>query len=142
MCFYVPNKTVLRTFEFWDSDVLGVFRRAGLSKSLPPPYEENCKLDITKNMGTAPEILYPTAGVVYSLQGNEEVKIPLQAITDSDAGKLYWFIDNKYVIESVPHETVFLNVKDLGLTRKLYEVKVIDNLGRFAVQELRIGRGG
>ena len=138
-CFYAPNKTVLQTFEFWDSDVLGVFRQAGLSKLLPPPFEENCKLDITKNIGTAPEILYPTAGVVYSLQGGEKVKIPLQAAADSDVQKLYWFVNNKYITDSAPHETVFFDADDLELTRKRHEVKVIDNLGRFAVQELLVG---
>jgi penicillin-binding protein 1C len=143
-CFYDPQKTVLQTFEFLDSDLLKIYSRAGITKKTPPAFEDDCPLDITRNLGQVPSITLPAAGVAYNVWGEEEIsQIPFQAVADSDVQQLHWFVQDKYVASSAVHEVVFWQVKARDLSAagssREYEVKVVDNFGRFAVRKMKIG---
>ncbi|CAN5612478.1 penicillin-binding protein 1C [soil metagenome] len=118
-------------FEFWPSDLLQIFRLAGIPRKTPPPFAPNCKILATQAEGIAPTIVSPRREVVYSMRVTEgrtkeqaEI-VPLAAVADGDAKKLHWFIGGRYLGQSEPQKP-YLWKPNPGH----YVVRVVDDLGR------------
>lgn len=121
-------------YEFWSSDLLAIFRQAGIPRRVPPSYEPGCKMDETASRGVGPRITSPRDEVVYSLRIadlNEE-RIPLTAVTDADSRIVRWFINEEYLGESVSGQPYFWKP---GAGK--FVVRVVDDLGRTSYREVR-----
>jgi penicillin-binding protein 1C len=89
--------------EFWPSDLLDLFGKAGLPRQLPPPFLPGCdNPERSARRGRAPVILSPRPGVAYTVQAHEDAShsLSLRAQADSDARKVYWFVDRELVGQS------------------------------------------
>lgn len=113
-------------FEFWPSDLEQVFIEAGIPRRKPPTNAacENAGM----SEGSQPRITSPLRSAIYvmRLSGHENLRIPLAAAADADAGTLYWFVDNAYVGRSRPGEPVYWQPPTAGDFR----VRAVDDLDR------------
>ncbi len=116
--------------EFWPSDLLRLFRQAGLPRRRPPAFEPGCALAGVEP-GAAPAIRSPLAGVSYELAPQGELAIPFTASTDADAAWLYWFVDQALVGRKAPGQPLLW----LGRPGR-YLVRVVDDRGRSDSREL------
>lgn len=133
-CRHTPPTTELKIYEFWPTDVLNAFERAGLSKKTPPPFLKSCDVTISQQ-GVPPQIIYPISNIIHLVRSHklEDEKIILKASTDPDARLIYWFMDGALLGQSTPNET--LAIKAIIGT---HEIKAVDDLGRSSVKKLRI----
>ena len=125
-------------FEFWPSDLLQVFRLAGIPRKGPPAYQKNCSLVETQGIGVAPNITSPKKDVIYTLRvptGNfvPETPIPLQAVADGDVKKLSWFVGSELVGQSEPQKPLLWKAHP-----GRFIVRVVDDLGRNDSRELEV----
>ncbi len=134
-CFHEPPRTELQTYEFWPSDLLALFRSAGISRRLPPPFEADCSLNLASSSGAAPQIRAPDANITYTLRSAQrsEERIPFSAIADTDSDTLYWFVNDRFVGQSDIGE-VFFWQPDVGS----FDVRVVDDHGRAAHSQLMV----
>ncbi|MCL2485060.1 MAG: penicillin-binding protein 1C [Endomicrobia bacterium] len=133
--YYIPEKTNIAVFEFWDSEILEIFKMAGVTHRIPPRYMPDIEIGQITVYGNPPRINLPTQNIIYTLRVEdfENETIPFRADTDSDAKIIYWFLDNRYIGQSRPG-TVLLAKAEAGL----YTVKAIDDLGRASQIRLRV----
>ena len=91
-------------FEFWPSDLLALFDQAGLPRKTPPPFLPGSAVDSLARRGNAPRIISPKTDVVYSLgrDGDANRALSLQAETEPDVAKVYWFADRTFLGVSKP----------------------------------------
>lgn len=142
---YIDKKTGMRAcsegrenateevYEFWSSDLLKIFRQAGIPRRLPPPYHPSCKIEQLTQLGKPPQITSPRTQLSYQYQPGKPEKIPFMAVTDTDVQKLYWFIDESFIGESKQGKALFWRLKP-----GKYTVRVIDDHGRGDARELRV----
>ena len=118
-------------FEFWPTDLLQLFRRAGIPRRSPPPFESGCNSSIQEVTGLAPQITSPRTLVSYSLRVAEggdtasQEGVPLIAVADADARTLHWFIDADYVGKTDPQKPLMWKPRPGH-----FVVRVLDDLGR------------
>ncbi|MDP1603808.1 MAG: penicillin-binding protein 1C [Legionella sp.] len=118
----IDNKTGLRTchfnenthfeiYEFWPSDLLKIFKQAGIQRRTPPFYEPDCTLN--NNTGLRPQITSPQSEISYIVRANTTQKnqIPLSAVTDADVKNLYWFINDAFLARTQPGQSFFWNAR-------------------------------
>lgn len=136
---YVNSRTGLRAciddgpgtrpevYEFWPSDLLAIFRQAGIPRRVPPPFEPGCGMDVMASKGFGPRITTPQEGVLYSLRASKltEERLPLAAVTDADTRMVHWFANEVYLGESASGEPFFWAAKP-----GKYVVRAVDDLGR------------
>ncbi len=118
---------VTEVYEFWPSNLLSLFRQAGLPRRTPPPFAEDCSLTDTATTGMAPRIRTPQSTVVYSLRPRQlaDERIAFQASADADAQKLFWFVDDRFLGSSPPGKALLWQPRP-----GRYQVRVVDDLGR------------
>jgi penicillin-binding protein 1C len=93
------------TYEFWPSDLLKLFREAGLARRTPPPYLPGTQPDAaTWQQGQPPRILSPRPGAVYALNPATADQVPLQARTETGVEQIYWFADKQFIGKSTPRD--------------------------------------
>jgi penicillin-binding protein 1C len=134
---YVETKTGLRAcnnrvedttekvYEFWSSDLLKIFKKAGIPRRVPPPYHPGCDIDEISQQGKKPMITSPRTRLSYQFRPGKKQTIPFMAVSDSDVKKLYWFIDESFIGTSKPGKTLFWDARP-----GQYLVRVIDDQGR------------
>lgn len=134
-CYHEPPRTTLQTYEFWPSDLLALFRSAGISRRSPPPFEADCSLNLASNTGSAPEIRAPDAKITYTLRSaqRDDERIPFSAVADTDTDVLYWFVNDRFVGQSDKGEVFFWR-PDVGQ----FDVRVVDDHGRAAHSRLAV----
>lgn len=144
---YIDKKTGLRAcrfdsattkkdvYEFWPSDLISLFRQAGIVKRQPPIYLESCSINETGTRGLAPVITSPSSLIRYTVRASKlkDEVLPFTATTDSDSNYLYWFIDNRFV-GKVDRDTPFFWHPEVGT----FNVKVVDDLGRGSSNKVRV----
>ena len=112
-------------YEFWPSDLLKLFERAGLPRCSPPPFLPGTESDLTARSGNPPKIVSPSEGNATVLDTSGE--IPLRAKTDADVREIYWFADKSFIGKS--RATDMLGWKS---TRGSYQLIALDDHGRSA----------
>jgi len=126
-CSFDPENTRVEVFEFWPSDILRLFRKAGIAIRRPPRWSDDCSLDTRSASGVAPHITSPSSGLTYyvrpDLLGDE--RIPLEATTDGDVEWLYWFANDRFIAK-VRRDQPFFWHPGLGD----YTIVAVDDLGR------------
>ena len=131
----MPPDTVMKSFNFWPSDVLQAYEKAGISVRRPPAFKENCEEVDTFGQGRAPQIVSPADGsrFLLNLRGNKKEKIALKAVLDADAENVYWFVNNLFSGQSKAGE-----VLEVQLRPGINGIKAVDDRGRSSVVSVEI----
>lgn len=97
---HIDENTRFEVFEFWSSDLLYIFKKAGIQRHTPPFFEPNCLL--SGNAGINPQITSPQAGLSYIIRADSQQNnnIPLTAVTDAGIAYVYWFINENFVAKT------------------------------------------
>jgi penicillin-binding protein 1C len=89
-------------YEFWPSDLLKLFERAGLPRRSPPPFLPGSESEFVARLGNPPKIISPADGSALLAASSRE--IPLRAKTDADVREVYWFADKTFIGKSSASE--------------------------------------
>jgi penicillin-binding protein 1C len=85
-------------YEFWPSELLALFQRAGLPRRSPPPFLDGVNQDHFVQSGKPPQIISPAAGQSFEIvRATSDAAIPLRAKTDGDVRELYWFANKVFL---------------------------------------------
>jgi penicillin-binding protein 1C len=85
---YSKSETRFEVFEFWSSDMLKLFREAGVPRRAPPVLPD-CSAD---DSADAPRISSPLRGVSYTLRRSRpDATISLDASFAADVENVFWF---------------------------------------------------
>jgi penicillin-binding protein 1C len=123
---YAGKRLHQELYEFWPSDLLEVFAKAGIPRR-KPPQNPDCP-NAGELEGDAPHITSPLRGASYVLRLNQQnpQTIALSAVTDADVHILYWFIGGDFIGSSKPGETLFWQPASAGS----YDLRAVDDRGR------------
>jgi penicillin-binding protein 1C len=130
-CAGERGDTVIRTYEFWPSDLLKLFRSAGLGRRTPPPMNPDCKGVVSGGM--PPLISSPNRGIVYSIADRGDREIAFTAVTDADSRVVYWFVDSELVGTARSGEPLMWKSRPGD-----FVVRAVDEQGRAAAEQLRV----
>jgi penicillin-binding protein 1C len=88
--------------EFWPSNLLELFAKAGLPRRLPPPFLPGYEGEATARPTAKSKplrIISPKEGVTYAVRvGDDESRsITLKAEADADVAQIYWFADKAFL---------------------------------------------
>jgi penicillin-binding protein 1C len=120
-----------RVFEFWPSDLLKLFRSAGLARKMPPPLDPACRK--FASAGLAPTISSPSHGIIYTTRTDGDTEIPFTAVTDADSRIVYWFVDDQLVGTSASGESLLWKARSGS-----FLVRAIDQQGRAVAEALKV----
>jgi penicillin-binding protein 1C len=88
-------------YEFWTSDMLRLFREAGMPRRVAPPAPECGKVsgDVvdTGDEREGPRIVSPTRGLVYTLRTSRMAPLSLRADAAAGTQAVYWFAGKAYL---------------------------------------------
>ena len=118
-------------FEFWSSDMLHLFRQAGMPRRTPPPLP-TCANDDTLE---PPRIFSPVRNVSYAVRTGAEDVIALEASTAADVRNVFWFDGSAFVGRR--------SVADGALpwrptTAGVHLIRVVDDHGRAAERDVDV----
>ncbi|MEP1789522.1 penicillin-binding protein 1C [Reichenbachiella sp.] len=139
---YAAGKYIkTEVFEFWPTDLLKIFRKAGVPRKTPPIYdpagkEGNSYLLGQSNRGLAPKIISPMSETEYLMSPSETMfnNLPLRATVDADVNEIYWFVDQQFIGKSAPDETQFWSLRP-----GTFQIGVVDDKGRTNSRKVKIG---
>jgi penicillin-binding protein 1C len=94
-------------YEFWPTEMLSIFQRAGVPRKVPPPFLPGTDPEVAARTGNPPRITKPGAGEKIMLPLDKT--IPLLAKTDGDVGEIYWFAGRTFIGKARPHEVFSWN---------------------------------
>lgn len=120
-------------FEFWPSDLLRIFRQAGIPRRAPPAYDPACGLTDRSGRGAPPRITSPLSGVTYHAAAAHPGPIPLSAAADADATELYWFVDGALVGRALAGKPLFWTPRPGRST-----MRVVDDQGRADARDVEV----
>jgi penicillin-binding protein 1C len=112
-------------YEFWSSDLLALFERAGVPRKLPPPFLPTIGNDLLARGGHPPKINLPANEMTLSPPSASTPGIPLRAETESGVRKLYWFADKTFLGACEAHEVLCWKP-----TPGVYQLTALDDHGR------------
>jgi penicillin-binding protein 1C len=124
-------------YEFWPSDLLTLFRSAGIARRTPPPFAAECRADgsvrLARGGGTPLRIESPQARVVYQLRSAGGDQIPLHAVSDADGRRIDWFVNDAWVGRVASGDTLLWRARPGRFT-----VRAVDDLGRAQTRRIEI----
>lgn len=125
-CQFDKN-TRFEVYEFWPSDLLRIFKRAGIQRRIPPAYDVACDLNAKSDAGFAPQIQSPQTQVNYvaRLDSLKDTTIPLTAVVDAGVRNLYWFLNDAFIGKTTRDKALLWQAKPGH-----YVVRVVDDFGR------------
>jgi penicillin-binding protein 1C len=129
---YAANSTRQEIFEYWPSDMMKLFREAGMPRRKAPAIPD-CAAD---DMSSIPAISTPLRGVTYTLRHRIDAQtIPLEASTDADVDSVFWFDGASLIAKTtVTHGAIPWTPATDGI----HLVRVIDDHGRSAERDVTI----
>jgi penicillin-binding protein 1C len=128
---YPTGDIQLAVYEFWPSDMLELFRRAGMPRRTPPTLP-NCSLE---DAADGPRITSPMRNVVYTLrQGTSADRIRLEAAVSTEVRTIYWF-DGAALIDRALANQPF---DWLPSTPGVHLIRAIDDFGRTTEREVQV----
>ena len=126
------NATQQEVFEFWPSDMMRLFREAGMPRRKAPSMPD-CAVDDSSGL---PKIATPLRGVTYTLRHKSGAEtIPLEASTEADVESVFWFDGAALIAKStVTHGAIPWTPATDGI----HLIRVIDDHGRTAERDVNI----
>ncbi|WP_407844340.1 penicillin-binding protein 1C [Desulfovibrio falkowii] len=133
-CMPQADRTEVRIWEFWPTDMAQMFARAGMPKPEPPPFALECGRE---NMitGEAPRIVLPKDGLTYKLSLSSPGHENMVFMAHADAGvkTLHWFVNGRYLGKGVPGEVFLWRAVPGDI-----ELRVVDDAGRAGKKRVRV----
>jgi penicillin-binding protein 1C len=124
-------------YEFWPSDLLALFRAAGIARRTPPPFAARCAeggaASAVASAGAPLRIESPQPRVTYLVPADAPAEVPLSAVSDADARRVHWFVDDAYVGESASGATLFWPARP-----GRFVARATDDLGRSQTRAFRV----
>jgi penicillin-binding protein 1C len=122
-------------YEFWPSDLLALFEKAGVPRRSPPPFAPGAGVEATARHGKPPQIVSPANGKVYVVRPGDPANgtIAMQARTEADVKKLYWFAGKAFLGVSTSREALHWHPAP-----GVYRVVVLDDQGRSSLSNVTI----
>ncbi|MDX3774140.1 penicillin-binding protein 1C [Chromatiaceae bacterium AAb-1] len=141
-CVHQPPHTRLEVFEFWPSDIMSLYRSAGIQLRQAPPFEQSNQQSLCPVVPLVqkqpPQIRAPEQGLIYQLDIGKGQQLALQASFDGDVSQAYWFADNSFIGSVKPGETLFWQAES-----GQYLLRVVDDAGSAATVRITVqSRGG
>ncbi|MEP7352683.1 MAG: penicillin-binding protein 1C [Acidobacteriota bacterium] len=132
---YAPGQTRQEVFEFWPSDMMQLFREAGMPRRKAPTIPE-CAADDSSDI---PRIATPLRGVTYSLRQKADRSkmetIALEASTAADVETVFWFDGPSLIAKSAAgHGAIAWR----PLSDGIHLIRVIDDHGRAAERDVKV----
>jgi penicillin-binding protein 1C len=129
---YDPGNTRFEIYEFWSSDMLKLFREAGMPRRVPPVLPD-C---VSQQTGESPVISSPLRNVSYSLhrKSSEEV-IHLEASVAADVHSVFWF-DGRALIGNLPVSGGSMPWRPT--TDGVHLIRIVDDQGRASEREVQV----
>jgi penicillin-binding protein 1C len=135
-CPPYPADTRFDVFEFWSSDMLKLFRQAGMPRRSPPAMP-SC---VTEDPLDEPRIASPLLGVSYALRRSApREEIALEANVAADVRNVFWFDGSALIgIQRVTEGALAWRPTTAGI----HLVRIVDDHGRSAERQVdvQIGR--
>jgi len=110
-------------YEFWPTELLAIFRRAGVPRKLAPPFLPDTDPEMAARTGNPPRIISPSMGHTILLA--QATMIPLQAKADADVHEIYWFADKTFIGKACPQDVLAWKASAGN-----YELIALDDHGR------------
>jgi penicillin-binding protein 1C len=122
-------------YEFWSSDMLRLFREAGMPRRIAPPVPD-CPgvLDAAGDEPEGPRIVSPVRGLVYALRISRSEPLSLRADAATGTQAVYWFAGNAYLGRAPFGEGLAWLPAQAGH----YALRAVDDLGRTDTRELAV----
>jgi penicillin-binding protein 1C len=116
-------------YEFWPSELLALFQRAGVPRRTPPPFLPEATTEILARTGEPPKIISPSGDGVREIVNDARTQnaIPLRAKTEADVREVYWFAGKSFIGKA--DSTAVLSWKS---SPGHYELTALDDHGRSA----------
>ncbi len=130
---YSPGATREVVYEFWPSDMMKLFREAGMPRRKAPVIPDCAANDASD----APKISAPLRGVTYTLrrQMTPFETIPLEANTAADVQTVFWFDGKNLIAKCLSgHGALAWSPISDGL----HPIRVIDDHGRTAERDVNV----
>ena len=136
---YNPHHTRNDVYEYWPSDMLRLFKQAGMPRRVPPRAAECFDKALASNESDsirAPKIATPLRGVTYTLRLSDPERqvIPLSAAIDADSALLYWFANTNFIGAVSRGATLHWARPAAGS----YVLRAVDERGRSAKRDLTV----
>lgn len=119
--------------EFWDADMLRLFREAGMPRRTPPKLATECNQNLNQNVTDTPQITSPLRGVSYTISISKPETIPLRA-NKGGLGTIYWFANNSFIGKSEAGAGVAWSPPYAGT----YVLRAVDEHGRADSREVAV----
>ena len=132
LCPPYPADTRFEVFEFWSSDMLRMFRQAGMPRRTPPPMP-SCA---TEDPLDAPRIGSPLRGVSYTLRRTTPgEEIALEANVAADVRTVFWF-DGSALLGI--HRVADGPLAWRPATAGVHLIRIVDDHGRSAERDVEV----
>lgn len=119
-------------WEFWPSDLSMIFEKAGIHKPAPPVWLPHCEGQWTS--APAPRITLPKKNVIYRRNdGTRNFRLPLQATTDAESRKVFWYAGGAYLGCASAGEIIYWDAP-----AGHHVLQVVDEAGKSARQECSV----
>src|SRR5438094_1028050 len=118
-------------YEFWPTELLSIFRRAGVPRKLQPPFLPGTAAEFVARSGNVPRITSPSSEREILLTSANT--IPLQAKADADVREIYWFAGKTFIGKGPPQEVVSWKA-----SAGQYELIALDDHGRSASSAITV----
>ena len=118
-------------YEFWPTELLSIFRRAGVPRKLPPPFLPGTSPELIARTGNAPRIISPAEG--HKILLTSAGTIALRAKTDADVREIYWFAGNTFIARTNPQDVVTWKANPGS-----YELTALDDHGRAGASNVTV----
>ena len=128
---YSDQATRFELYEFWPSDMLKLFREAGVPRRKPPAIPD-CAAD---NLTDGPRINSPLRSVTYALRGPGGDSIGLEASAASDVRSLFWFDGKDLLGKAEPGQGPLVWRRP---AEGLHLIRVVDDRGRSAERDVLV----
>jgi penicillin-binding protein 1C len=128
---YTSDSTRFEVFEFWPSDMMKLFREAGMPRRTPPAIPDCAAND----SADGPRIASPLRNVTYTLRGRSGESITLDSSVAADVRDVFWF-DGAALIAKTPvsHGALAWHPSAAGL----HLIRAIDDHGRAAERDVEV----
>jgi penicillin-binding protein 1C len=129
---YDPGATRQEVFEFWPSDMMQLFREAGMPRRKAPAIPD-CAADDASDV---PKIATPLRGVTYTLRHKTgQETIPLEASAQADVDSVFWFDGAALIGKSA---VTYGAIPWTPAAGGMHLIRVIDDHGRTAERDVNV----
>ncbi len=128
---YPEGTTRQEVFAFWPSDMMRLFREAGIPRRKAPVIPD-CVSDDSREI---PKISTPVRGVSYTLRTRASETIPLDASTSADVESVFWFDGPALIAKTATSHGA---IPWRPWTDGIHVIRVIDDHGRSAERDVNV----